>query len=197
MSSSTWAIFCSQDSVSATTWEMWHLSGMVAKTGRVVSKSTYRVEPTVSYGRRIGFRVVRAGSPSRWPGRSGPQRRWANSVSRSSCGKVLSLRMTHSVKPALGDGEQLGEQPGSCRCPLRLGSNVPGSPWPAGTRLRWSGASSDHRVYGCSMSPTMGAIVGLGGDVRSGKRQLGVLGEGRHRCGHPRCRSGSPSGGER
>ena len=25
-----WAIFCSQESVSATTWEMWHLSARVA-----------------------------------------------------------------------------------------------------------------------------------------------------------------------
>jgi len=34
---------------------MWHLSAWVAKTGRMVPKSTYRVEPMVSYGRRIGL----------------------------------------------------------------------------------------------------------------------------------------------
>ena len=34
MSSRASAIFCSHESVSATTWEMWHFSWQVAKTGR-------------------------------------------------------------------------------------------------------------------------------------------------------------------
>src|SRR5438477_207745 len=50
MSSIVWAIFCSHDSVSATTCETWHLSGRVTYTGRAVPKSTSRVEATVGSG---------------------------------------------------------------------------------------------------------------------------------------------------
>src|ERR1039458_1541309 len=61
MLSKACAVFCSHESVSATTCEIWHLSGSVAYTGRVVSKSTYRVLPSVSYGYRIGFSVFAPG----------------------------------------------------------------------------------------------------------------------------------------
>ena len=49
MSSSVWAIFCSQESVSATTWEMWHLSvaGGVDGAGRVEIDIARRAERVV------------------------------------------------------------------------------------------------------------------------------------------------------
>ena len=178
MSSSAWAIFCSHESVSATTWEMWHLSARVAKTGRVVSKSTYRVEPTVSYGRRIGLSAAVAvgrGDDGLVDAVGGVVRELDQ---QQQLREGVVLERDAFGQPALGDAEQLREEPGLVVAVVvaevflqrQLGQQEGDLVGPAALEVveRVDAGFADD-----------GRVLGLGRDVGGGEREPGFVGEGR------------------
>ena len=118
MSSSVWASFCSQESVSQTTWVTWHFSARVGIDGRGSCRSPRSAS---SRWGRTGCRMGMSGdvfrrSTRRWPGRCGRRRRRRIAIEQQQLGEGVVLAASRTRPASAGDAEQLREEPGLVVC---------------------------------------------------------------------------------
>ena len=193
MSSSAWAIFCSQESVSATTWEMWHLSARVGVDGAggVEIHVAGGADGVVGAQDRLAGSAVAVGRRRRWPGRCGRRRRGRTRSAAAAAGRCCPCSVTHSASQRLAMPSSCGKSQGLVVAPSssrKYFSSVSLASRKATSLGRRRFRSS--RVWMLDLADD-GRVLGLGRDVGGGERQLRVVGEGGGRAARRQRRSGS------